>query len=178
VSLLVGALLGAVVGFLAARLSHVSTFVVGGLSVSDGPRRAIEFRPSAQPTLTWAVLGGIVAALLVVVVSVRAGVRLASDSTRPRGRLLTLVCLVAGAVLGAATVVLAHYRSWSASVHTHQFGLDTVAVDRPSWLPSLPIAIGIGAIVGAAGAQVIQSAGVRLVSGKKDRSLAVTRAAE
>jgi hypothetical protein len=124
------------------------------------------------------VLGGIVAALLVVVVSVRARVRLVNDSTRPRGRLLTAVCLVAGAVLGAGTVVLAHYRSWIASVHTNQFGLDTVVADRPSWLPSMPIAIGIGAIVGAAGAQVMQSAGVRLVSGKQDRRLAVTRSAD
>jgi hypothetical protein len=81
-------------------------------------------------------------------------------------------------VLGAVTVVLAHYGSWIASVHTHQFGLDTVVVNRPSWLPSLPIAIGIGAIVGAAGAQVMQSAGVRLVSGKQDRRLVVTRSAD
>jgi hypothetical protein len=130
-SLLVGAFVGAVVGFLAARLSHVSTFVVAGVNVS-GPRQAVEFRPSAQPTLTWGVLGGIVAAFLVVVVSVRARVRLVNDSTRPRARLLTAVCLVAGAVLGAFTVVLAHYASWSASVHTHQFGLDTVVADRPS----------------------------------------------
>jgi hypothetical protein len=166
-SLLVGALLGAVVGFVAARLSHVSTFAVAGLTISEGPVRAIEFRPSTQRTLTWAVLGGIVAALLVVVVSVRAGVRLVNDSTRPPGRLLTAVCLVAGAVLGALTVVLAHYRSWIVSLHTHQFGLDTVVADRPSWLPSLPVAIGTGAIIGVVGAQVIQSAGGRLVSGKK-----------
>ena len=165
-SVLVGALVGAVVGFLADRLSRVSTFVLPGLSLSDGPGRPIEFRPSAQPTLTWAVPGGIVAALLVVAVSLRAGVRLVKDSSRPRARLLTAVCLVAGAVLGAVTVVLAHYQSWIASVHRPQFGLDTVVVDRPSWLPSLPLAIGIGAVVGAAGAQVIQSAGLRLVRGK------------
>jgi hypothetical protein len=190
-SLLVGALLGAVVGFLAARLSHVATFVFAGvptlrplgghryLIVSDGrPRRAIGFRPTAQPTVTWAVLGAIVAALLVVVVSARAGGRLVHDSNRPRGRLLTAGCLVAGAVLGGATVVLAHYRSWISSVHTHRFHLDILVVDRTSWLPSLPIAIVIGAIVGAAGAQVIQLAGMRLVSGRKDRSLIATRAAE
>lgn len=167
-SLLVGALLGAVVGFVAARLSHVSTFVFAGLSVSDGPRRPIDVRQSTQQALTWALLLGIVAALLVVAVSALAGVRLVNDAARPRSQLLTTFCLRAGAMLGAVTVILAHYWSWIARVHTRQFGLDTVVPERPSWLPGLPIAIVVGAVVGAAVAHVIQSTGARFVSGKKD----------
>jgi hypothetical protein len=72
-----------VVGFVAARLSSVSTFVLAGLSVSDGPRRAIEVHPSTQQALTWSLLGSIVAALLVIVLRAFAGVRPVNDATRP-----------------------------------------------------------------------------------------------
>ena len=120
--------------------------------------------------LPTAVLGGVVVALVIVAVSLRVGVRLVHDSTRPRRLLLSAVSVVAGAVLGAATVFFVHYASWTASLRTHQFGPDTGVVHRPNWFPSLAIAIGIGAVVGAAAAGVMQSAGVRLVSSREPRA--------
>jgi hypothetical protein len=86
---------------------------------------------------------------------------------------IVAACAVFGAAVGAIIAVTAHFLSHTLPTH-YTVGFlqsgDTVDLGspplvHPSWWPSLPIAIGLGAVIGLGAGFIAQRAGIRIARG-------------